>query len=616
MILDAKSEVKNIFSNWEGTNYGKVLSASGDTMAEELLEVLKNYAFIFTYRDTGEIFYIQNNEFRPAETELKQLTKEALSAMKMSVSSHFYEEVLKFIQLRTYIDREEIEAWGDIIGFKNAVYIDLNHFYIVKPAISYLRRIIAFLGKDYNRYTRGFGQFIEMLDNEDETAKQHISPVDHDHFAEDEYEDEFEVEVEREQRGTEHIIIHVERDFNRLLDILPIRRLPVEFDPTATAPTWEEFIRTSVPPQFRDTLQRFAGYCLLPTKKYGRFLALLGNGNNGKSTFITILTEIFGKHASSISMQDIVDGKFKLAELEGKMVNIYPDLPKKKIFNTGLFKALITDELPFTVERKFKPTYQAKIMAKFIFGANQLPSVNDDSFAFFRRWLIVNFPRIFDRKTADPDLLEKLRAEKSGILNWIIAGAYALVHSPENPFEYPYTEEEIAEKYYRAESPVAAFVQDCLYEGDDPQDPEARIEKDRLYSIFIKYCKNQGLPSVSLGKFTKDLKKHIPVSIMRIGTPGNRYYVYAGIKLLEDCEDGKMKKVDDWDEETDFYKPEALPVELFRVWPSEVKEYVIKEEVKVGRFTLHPGEVFNTLFIPPRIAKELLEAGKLQEVDA
>ena len=618
LLEDAYSDVVEEFRLWRNTMQAKHFQANIVDFVRNFLPILKNHGAIITFRDTDEIVYIQNNKIHyTAETEIKQLMLAAFEAMGIDVSSNRYDEALKFIKMYTYRNREDIESWGDIIGFKNGVYLDLRTFYVVKPAISYLRRIFSLLGEDYNDITLNFKKLIEKIE---EGETEYLSKIDNDHFAEDTFAVDdplMQIEIERVDRSgnMRTFMLHIKRDFYKLMGFMPIRVLPVDFDPSAKAPTWEEFIRSSVPPQFRTTLQRFAGYCLLPTKKYGKFLALLGSGSNGKSTFLTILMEIFGEYAQSISMQDMVDSKFALAELEGKLVNIYPDLPKKKLFNTGLFKALITDETPFTVERKFKPRYKTKIMAKFIFGANALPSVSDDSFAFFRRWLIVNFPRIFDKDSADPELLDKLRKEKSGILNWIIAGAYWIQHD-DDPFHYPYTEDEIAELYYRAESPVAQFVQDCLTEADDPKDPDAYIEKERLYQVFIRYCKIQGLPSVSQSKFTRDLKRYIPVTITRLNRNGVRIYAYSGINFGGLCsEDGEFvgEKNDafDWDDEHDFYVPETLPVEVYRVWPYEPRVYVAKERLVLNDIIYNPGDVIDNLHVHTSVLENLAQEGKV-----
>jgi putative DNA primase/helicase len=101
--------------------------------------------------------------------------------------------------------------------------------------------------------------------------------------------------------------------------------------------------------------------------------------------------------------------------LYGKLANIYADLPAIALKETGIFK-MLTGGDTISGEHKFKPRFYFKNYAKLIFSCNQIPQTPDDSDAFYRRWIIVNFPHQFldaDQNTdknlvADKNLLAKL----------------------------------------------------------------------------------------------------------------------------------------------------------------------------------------------------------------
>ena len=64
--------------------------------------------------------------------------------------------------------------------------------------------------------------------------------------------------------------------------------------------------------------------------------------------------------------------------------------------------------------------------AKMLFSANVLPRSQDDTYAFYVRWILIEFLNRFvlDDGTADPDLDSKLQTpeELSGLLNIALEG--------------------------------------------------------------------------------------------------------------------------------------------------------------------------------------------------
>jgi putative DNA primase/helicase len=75
---------------------------------------------------------------------------------------------------------------------------------------------------------------------------------------------------------------------------------------------------------------------------------------------------------------------------------------------------------------------------------------NDDTTAFFRRWIIIVFPNEFKPgEGADPHILEKLTTERefSGLLNKVLDALKRLLEKGQ--FSHSKTTEEIREDYIR-----------------------------------------------------------------------------------------------------------------------------------------------------------------------
>jgi putative DNA primase/helicase len=54
-----------------------------------------------------------------------------------------------------------------------------------------------------------------------------------------------------------------------------------------------------------------------------------------------------------------------------------------------------------------------------IFSSNKIPDSDDKSYAYYKRWLILAFDRVFHGITKDTNLIHRLTtpAELSGVLN-------------------------------------------------------------------------------------------------------------------------------------------------------------------------------------------------------
>ena len=64
----------------------------------------------------------------------------------------------------------------------------------------------------------------------------------------------------------------------------------------------------------------------------------------------------------------------------------------------------------------FQPTH------KLVMIGNHMPEVRDMSHGMWRRMLLIPFTQVIPETAQDRDLLDKLKGEGSGILNWALAG--------------------------------------------------------------------------------------------------------------------------------------------------------------------------------------------------
>jgi len=310
-----------------------------------------------------------------------------------------------------------------------------------------------------------------------------------------------------------------------------LNKLPLKYDPDCKGEKVHKFLReVTGSEEDARVLEEIVGYCLYRGYPYHKALALVGEGANGKSTFLALVKEFLGReNVSGKGLVDLEINRFAKASLFGKLSNLYADLSDETLQRTGTFKMLTGGDV-IEAEKKFKDSFTFVNYAKLLFSCNKLPQVYDNTDAFFRRWIIIVFPKVFRGANCDPNILEKLTAqnELSGLLNIALKGLKRILEN--DGFSRAKSTEETREDYIRKSDPLAAFVMDCIEESQD-----FILLKQRLYSLFAFYCRENNLPAVNKDTFFKNISKHVTVTQIRVNRkdiPG-RPYGFKGVTLTE-----------------------------------------------------------------------------------
>lgn len=316
-------------------------------------------------------------------------------------------------------------------------------------------------------------------------------------------------------------------------DIFNIIQLPIKYDPSADCLQIKQFLKEILPPGDIPTIQELFGYCLLRDYCYHKSFMFLGDGSNGKSTLLQLFSAFLGEqNISSIELQEIMSNRFTRHQLHNKLANIYPDLPSKTLKQTGIFKALTGGDT-LTADRKFKDPVTFVNTAKLIFSANELPKTLDDTTAFYRRWILLNFPYTFEGANCDPHKLEKITTpqELSGLLNYALEGLKRLQKN--NGFSNSQTTSDTQIQYTRLSNPIIYFLEECT-----TKDPEAVTPKDTIYNAYKVFCQENNLPIKAKNSFSLELGKHIPgLANERRTMDKGRVQCWKGIRLQNNGND-------------------------------------------------------------------------------
>jgi P4 family phage/plasmid primase-like protien len=314
-------------------------------------------------------------------------------------------------------------------------------------------------------------------------------------------------------------------------DFLSPVQLPVKFDPEARCPKWEKFVSEVFPADSEAIAWDIPAWLMTPDTSIQKAILLMGDGANGKSTYLRGVLAFIGKHnTAAVSLHKLENDRFSAARLIGRLANICPDLPGTDLASTSVFKA-ITGGDALMAEYKFKDSFEFVPYARLIFSANHPPKSQDASPAFFRRWLVVPFERTFADNAPGTIASDKLDAmlsdpnELSGVLNNVL-DAIAAIRTrglSESDSTIRATDE-----FRQATDPLAVWLDRNTVLHADAVTPQ-----DQLYREYCRNCADGGRPTISKTAFGRAMKKlRSTVTDYQRTVNGVMSWCYVGISLL------------------------------------------------------------------------------------
>ncbi len=204
----------------------------------------------------------------------------------------------------------------------------------------------------------------------------------------------------------------------------------VSYEPEVKCPKWMQFIGSIFGgnQELIHYIQKMCGYFLTGSTKEQCVFFFYGNGSNGKSTFINALEHIMADYKEKISIESLMirnpNGSAPspdIAKLKGARLVIASEANAGHKFNEALLKDMrggdsITARHLHKAPITFTPKY------KLLMYGNHQPRVIGTDHGIRRTIKMIPFTQTFTDSQKDPDLMEKLKTEKSGIFNWIIDG--------------------------------------------------------------------------------------------------------------------------------------------------------------------------------------------------
>lgn len=286
----------------------------------------------------------------------------------------------------------------------------------------------------------------------------------------------------------------------------------------------------------KQTLYEIIAYSCLRNYPIHVLFALIGCGRNGKSRFLAILEKFVGlKNVTSTEFDDLLDNRFEKAKLYKKLICTMGETNFTTVSKSSILKKLTGQDL-IGFEFKNKDPFDDYNYAKIIISSNSLPTSIDTSDGWYRRWIIIDFDKVFpegkDVIQRIPDVeFDNLCKKSVRILRELI---------DKGSFFRQGSIEERKNNYIKASNPISLFIEQHCIIGDS-----FFVKNKDMFIAYNKYLQAMKRRPIKKKEFSSVLSEEgffVELKDHLINGSYLKTYWIDGLKLSEKSEKSEFHK--------------------------------------------------------------------------
>lgn len=272
-------------------------------------------------------------------------------------------------------------------------------------------------------------------------------------------------------------------------------------------------------------LQKAVGWAITGDMSEQVMFILYGSGANGKSTFLNTLMEIMGDYAMSTPTATFMNKHGEgisndIARLRGTRFVTTVEAEEGKRMSEPLIKQ-ITGQDVMTARFLYGEYFDFLPTFKIFMATNHKPVIKGNDHGIWRRIKLVPFTVTIPYEERDPNLMQKLRAEREGILNWMVDGC--LLWQKERLGE-PEAIRIATGEYQEEMDEIGMFIQECCILDTTGH---LRVVSSVLYKGYLDWCERNSERSYGQRMFGIHLQN---MGVKKDRTRTARYWVGIGMK--------------------------------------------------------------------------------------
>ena len=278
-----------------------------------------------------------------------------------------------------------------------------------------------------------------------------------------------------------------------------------EYTDKVDCPRWELFLEQIFDgdKELIHYIQKAVGYSLTASTKEQVMFILYGNGRNGKSVFLDIVSEIMGTYAKSMQADSLMVKKGgsgghneDIARLDGARMVTSSEPNEGVRLDEGLIKQLTGGD---SVSASFKGghVFDYKPKYKLWLATNHKPIIRGNDDGIWRRLPLIPFTVQIPLDKVDKNLTEKLRIELPGIFNWAVEGCLMWQREGLKP---PAGIQQATMEYRKEMDVIGGFIEECCTTG-----PGYAIGATDLFKAYDKWAQDMNEHPFSQTQFGKKI---------------------------------------------------------------------------------------------------------------
>lgn len=288
--------------------------------------------------------------------------------------------------------------------------------------------------------------------------------------------------------------------------------LQCDYRPNALCPMFDKFIESICgrDSNLINLLWEIIGYLLSNDTNAKVFFAFVGKKDTGKSLLAHVIQNIIGENATSYLSANDFSGRFAVAELKDKKLNVCMDLPNRPFSEetVGIIKAMTGNDI-MRSDVKYKESIHFRPTTRLLFGSNFLPETVSCDSAFTERMIVMPFRYAVPKSKMDYDLERKLMSEMEGICIKAISYYKQLVSN-----KYRFTTVELSSEDTNIDDTkvIEYFAEEnCEFTGSDSD----KIFSTTLYEYYRNYCYAKDVTPLKISDFSRKFNERFYTKITK-----------------------------------------------------------------------------------------------------
>lgn len=290
----------------------------------------------------------------------------------------------------------------------------------------------------------------------------------------------------------------------------PTRCAGADYDPAATCPEWEAFTALIFPdPDVRAAFHRAMGMLLFGRNDAQVAFLFRGPGGNGKSTATQAIAMVLGENDGYVASCKIEMFIVTPQVSAGQATPEEVDIPGSRVMIAS--EPAATDELSAKKIKAMtggdrrparglgKEQFYYRPQAVPILSFNRTPRIKDEDEGTRRRLIFfpfeVNLRELpADRRRSPSQIEASLRAERSGILNWMLDGWREHCRIGLSPTQ---SMQDLKAAVMERADPVGEFIADNC-----DLDAFGKVKVADAYTAYVEWCNRTGAVEYRKSGFT------------------------------------------------------------------------------------------------------------------